>query len=76
VCTREHRSSRHKRESDLYVRIAEKEGALYRIELSAPPGANVESVRPLLERFFDAALDQPDERRAFATPPPVQRRLC
>jgi hypothetical protein len=62
--------------TDLYVRVSEKGGVLYRIELEVPAATPRKRVRPVLERFFDAALGPPDARGALAVPPRVPRGPC
>jgi hypothetical protein len=62
--------------TDLYVRVSEKGGVLYRIELEVPGATPRKRVRPVLQRFFDAALGPPDERRALAVPPRVPPGPC
>jgi DNA-binding beta-propeller fold protein YncE len=62
--------------SDDYVRFTERDGAVYRVEIAAPPGTPRGVIAPLEHVFFDAPLGEPTAERAFATPAPVPPGPC
>jgi hypothetical protein len=56
---------------DLYVRVTERKGVLYRVLLEVPPQTKPALVLPLLKRVFDEPLGgRPKERRLARTSPP------
>jgi len=55
---------------DYYVRMAVREGVLYRIVLAFPPGTLAASVRPQLKTFFDVPFHESDPGRVLPKAPP------
>ncbi|NUP04641.1 MAG: hypothetical protein HOW73_01100 [Polyangiaceae bacterium] len=53
--------------TDLYVRVSEKGGVLYRVEIEAPRGTSPATVAPLMQRFFDGPLGAPPAKRSLTT---------
>ena len=61
---------------DVYARVTEHDGVLYRIEIVVAPGSPRSVVEPLLRVFLDAPLGPPDDARAFTTPTRVHPGPC
>lgn len=55
---------------DHYVRMAVRQGVLYRILLAFPPGTPPASVLPRLNELFDVPFREPDPGRALPKAPP------
>jgi hypothetical protein len=61
---------------DHYVRYAERDRVVLRMELTVPPGTPLTRVRPLLKEFFDEPTGAPPAKRQLASPRVFHSKGC
>jgi len=61
---------------DLYSRIEERDGVVYRVELRVPATTSREEVARYLEAFVDQPLGKPARPRPLPTVPPSSNQPC
>ena len=55
---------------DRYTHVEERDGIVYRVEVTVPPGLRRKHVLPRLHAFFDAAFSAPKQRELAVAPAP------